>query len=135
MFNSNDIYSHLINGGKPEDLYKALDKEIAEANKKAAAAREAEKKERELGEKILKARSAAFHSLKSYFALVNPDITEEIINSVLDTLESVEIKINGARGELKDYAACGGSIESVPLTDEERKESWYTVFPIHFKKK
>ena len=99
MFNSNDIYSHLVKGGKPEDLYKALDKEIAEANKKVEAAREAEQKEKELADKINKARSVAFEALKIYFALVNPDITEEIINSVLDTLESVDIKINGVRGK------------------------------------
>ena len=126
MFNSNDIYSHLINGGKPEDLYKALDKEIEKANKKATAAREAEKKERELGEKILKARSAAFHSLKSYFALVNPDITEEIINSVLDTLESVEIKINGVRGK---------GDNKVYFTDEEIEGIWNALCPFDFKRK
>lgn len=132
MFNSNDIYAHLMNGGRPEDLYKALDKEIAEANKRAEAAREAEKKEKELADKIIKARASAFKSLKTYFALVNPDITEEIINSVLDTLESVEVKINGVRGKRAD---CGICDDKVFFTDEEMEKIWNTLFPIHFKKK
>ena len=134
MFNSNDIYSHLINGGKTEELYIALDKEITEANKKIKAAKEAEQKEKELAEKIAKARPHAVQILKTYFSLVNPDITEEIINSVLDTLESVEIKINGARGK-RANTVCGGSIEGVPLTDEDWKEIWNTLFPFKFKKK
>lgn len=134
MFNEKDIYSHLVNGGEIKDLYVALEKEIAAANKKIKAAKEAEQKEKELGEKILKARAHAFHSLKNYFALVNPDITEEIINSVLDTLESVEIKISGVRGK-RANTVCGGSIESVPLTDEEWKEIWNTLFPFTFKRK
>ena len=99
MLNSNDIYSHLLNGGAIKDLYVALDKEIAEANKKIKAEKEAEQKEKELAEKIAKARAHAFQVLKTYFSLVNPDITEDIINSVLDTLESVEVKINGVRGK------------------------------------
>ena len=100
MFNSNDIYAHLMNGGRPEDLYKALDKEIAEANKKAAVAREAEKKEKELADKIGKARVAAHKAMMSYFTLVNPDVTDDIVASVLDTLETVEVRINGARGKM-----------------------------------
>lgn len=125
MFNSNDIYTHLMNGGEIKDLYVALDKEIIEANKKVKAAKEAEQKEKELGEKIIKARASAFKALKAYFALVNPDITEDIINSVLDTLESVEIRINGV-------AARDGKVF---FTDEEMEKIWNTLFPIHFKRK
>ena len=102
MFDSNDIYRHLMNGGKPENLHKALDIEIEEANKKVVAAREAEKKEKELADKVNKARTAAFKALKSYYALVNPDVTEDVINFVLDTLGIVEFEvneINGIRGK------------------------------------
>jgi hypothetical protein len=99
MFNSNDIYRHLMNGGKPENLHKALDIEIEEANKKVAAAREEARKEQERTDKKNKARTAAFKALKAYYAFANPDVTDEIINSILDTLESVEIKINGVRGK------------------------------------
>lgn len=126
MFNSNDIYSHLINGGEIKDLYVALDKEIIAANKKIKDAKEAEQKEKELAEKITKARAHAVQVLKTYFTLVNPDITEEIINSVLDTLESVEIKINGVRGKCDN---------KVYFTDGEIKEIWDTLFPFPFKRK
>ena len=99
MLNSQDIYSHLLNGGELKELYAALDREIEEANKKIKIVKEAEQKEKELAEKIGKARVAAHKAMMSYFALVNPDITDDIIASVLDTLETVEIKINGVRGE------------------------------------
>ena len=134
MLNSNDIYSHLLNGGDKQTLYDALTKEIFEAEAKVKATKEAEKKQKELDNKKNKARVAAFLALKDYFALVNKDIDEDIINSVLDTLETVEIKINGVRGK-RANTVCGGSIESVPLTDEEWKEIWNTVFPFHFKRK
>ena len=100
MFNSKDIYTHLMNGGKPEDLYVTLEKEITEANKKIKAAKEAEKKEKELADKIGKARVAAHKAMMSYFALVNKDVTDDIVASVLDTLETVEVKINGARDKM-----------------------------------
>ena len=99
MFDSNDIYSHLLNGGDKQVLYDALTKEIAEAEVKVQTTLELEKKDKERREKKDKARTAAFKALKSYYALVNPDVTDEIINSILDTLESVEIKINGVRGK------------------------------------
>ena len=99
MLNSNDIYSHLLNGGDKQTLYDALTQEIFEAEKKVKATKEAEKKQKELDNEKNKARVAAFLALKDYFALVNHDITEDIINSVLDTLESVEIKVNGVRGK------------------------------------
>lgn len=132
MLNSQDIYSHLLNGGEIKDLYVALDKEIAEANKKIKAVKEAEQKEKELAEKIKKARPHAIQVLKNYFAFVNPDVTEDIIASVLDTLESVEIKVNGVRGKRVDS---GVLEQTIDLTDEEWKEVWNTVFPFHFKRK
>ena len=134
MFNSNDIYSHLLNGGDKQVLFDALMQEIVKAEEKVKIAKAAEKKEKELTAEKDKARTAAFKALKDYFALVNPDVTEDIINSVLDTLETVEIKINGVRGK-RANTVCGGSIESVPLTDEEWKEIWNTFFPFNFKKK
>ena len=119
MFNSNDIYSHLLNGGDKQVLFDALMQEITKAEEKVKATKEAEKKEKELANKINKARSAASKALKDYFALANPDITEEIINSILDTLELVEIKVNDVRGKY----------------DEEWKEVWNLLFPFNFKKK
>ena len=113
MFDINDIYQHLLNGGNKQDLYACLERDIAAAEKKVKATKEAEKKEKELADKINKTRSAAFKALKDYLTLVNPDITEDIINSVLDTLESVKIKVN----------------------DEEWKVIWNTFFPFNFKRK
>ena len=125
MFNSNDIYSHLLNGGDKQVLFDALMQEITKAEEKVKATREAEKKEKELANKINKARSAASKALKDYFALVNPDVTEEIIASILDTLETVEIRINGV-------AARDGKVF---FTDEEMEKIWNTLFPINFKRK
>ena len=117
MFNENDIYSHLVNGGNAKELYKILEIEINNAQNRIVKEKEAEQKEKERGEKILKARAHAFHSLKNYFSLVNPDITEEIINSVLDTLESVEIKISGVRDKRDG------------ITAKEMKDIWDLYFP------
>jgi uncharacterized protein YcaQ len=130
MLNSNDIYSHLLNGGDKQTLYDALTQEIFEAEAKVKATKEAEKKQKELDNKKNKARVAAFLALKDYFALVNEDIDEDIINSILDTLEKVEIKVNGIRGKRKDYVTRDGSLD---ITDEEWREIWNTVFPFHFK--
>ena len=88
MFNKNDIYSHIANGGDPEELYRALDREIQTATDRAI-------KEKDAKLKSAKARIAAVKALKDYFTLVNPNVTESIINSVLNSLETLEIKING----------------------------------------
>ena len=132
MFNSADIYLHLLKGGNKQDLYVSLEKEIAEAEAKVKARKEAEQKEKELANKINKARSAASKALKDYFALVNPNVTEEIIASVLDTLETVEIKINGVRGKGKDAAVRDGR---VLFTDEEVEKIWNTLFSFNSKRK
>ena len=132
MFNSNDIYSHLLNGGDKQVLFDALMQEITKAEEKVKATKEAEKKEKELANKINKARSAASKALKDYFALVNPDVTEEVIASVLDTLETVEIKINGVRGKGKDAAARDGRVF---FTDEEVEKIWNTLFSFNPKRK
>ena len=130
MLNSNDIYSHLLNGGDKQTLYDALTQEIFEAEAKVKATKEAEKKQKELDNKRNKARVAAFLALKDYFALVNEDIDEDIINSILDTLEKVEIKVNGIRGKRKDYVTRDGSLD---ITDEEWKAIWNTFFPFNLK--
>ena len=99
MFDSNDIYRHLKNGGSFEELQKALEIEFTNAQNRIIKEKDAELKEQKAREKKNKARTAAFKALKDYFALANSDITEDIINSVLDTLESVEIKDNCVMGK------------------------------------
>ena len=132
MLNSNDIYSHLLNGGAVKDLYVALDKEIAEANKKIKAVKEAEQKEKELANRINDARKFAVAALKDYFALVNPNITEDVIRFVLYTLGTVEVKVDGVK---KKINGSGFFEQSIDLTDEEWKRIWNTLFPWHFKRK
>ena len=92
MLNEKDIYNHLCNGGDICSLYEALENEIAAAQAKIdeekAAEQEAAKKEAGIKE----ARERAVAALTEYFALVNPDVTEKMITSVLSTLESVKIK-------------------------------------------
>jgi len=132
MFNSNDIYAHLMNGGEVKDLYVALDKEINEANKKIKEAKEVEQKEKELAEKKEKGRAHAVQVLKTYFTLANPDVTEDIINAVLDTLESLKITIKDVRGKRKDSVVLD---DIANITDEEWKAIWNTFFPFDFKRK
>ena len=126
MFNENDVYSHLMKGGSPEDLYKALENEIHNAQDRIIKEKDAELKQKDLAEKINKARASAFKALKSYFALVNPDITEDIINSVLDTLESVKIQINNI-GDRRD--------DEIYFTDAEIERIWNIWFPFNSKRK
>ena len=129
MFNENDIYTYFMNGGKTRDFYKALETEIDNAQKRIIREKEAEKEEKELANRINDARKFAVAALKDYFALVNPDVDDKIINSVLDTLETVEVKINGVRGK------CANRDDKVYFTDEEVEKIWNTLFPFHFKKK
>lgn len=106
MITDRDIYTHLKNGGSLEELHKAFAKDIDKIQKQIDDETVAKKREQELANKKLKARTAAFTALKSYFALANPDVDDDMINSVLDTLETVEIKVNGvkcnSRGDLYD---------------------------------
>jgi hypothetical protein len=90
MLSEKDIYEYLKYGGSIRDLYAALDKEIIAANKRIKEEKEAEQRKMETAEKIHKAREHAFKALKSYFALVNPEITDEIINAVFCVLEVPE---------------------------------------------
>ena len=95
MLNEKDIYSHLANGGDPKELFKALENEIHSAQDRIIKEKDAELKERELAEKINKARAAAFKAMKAYVALVNPDLDDKFINSALDVCESFKvIKMN-----------------------------------------
>ena len=107
MITEKDIYTHLKNGGSLEELHKALAKDIDKIQKQIDDEIVAKKREQELTNKKLKARTAAFAAMKAYFALANKDINDEIINSVLDTLESLEITFNNvrdkkSRGDLYD---------------------------------
>lgn len=120
MFNENDIYTYFMNGGKTKELYKALETEIDNAQKRINREKEAEQKEKELTNRINDARKFAVAALKDYFALVNPDVTEDIINSILDTLESVEIKVNDVKGK---------------YDDEDWKKVWNFLFPFNFRSK
>lgn len=132
MLNEKDIYSHIANGGDPKDLYKALENEIHNAQDRIIKEKAAELKQKELAEKVNKARSAAQKALKSYFALVGHDVPENVINFVLDTLGTVDIEVNSVRGK-RDGS--GILEQTIDLTDKEWKEIWNTVFPFHFKSK
>ena len=135
MFDSNDIYRHLKNGGSFDELQKALENEFANAQDRIIKEKEAELKEQKAREKINKARSTASKALKDYFALVNPNVTDNVINFVLDTLGTVEIEVNEING-IRGKRANGRILEqTIDLTDEEWKTIWNTVFPFHSKRK
>ena len=92
MINEKEIYAHLKNGGNPEDLYQAFLNELNEAQKKVDEEKVAEQEAAVKALAIEEARKAAVAALTEYFALVNPEVTEKMITSVLSTLESVKIK-------------------------------------------
>lgn len=109
MLNEKDIYTHLKNGGDPQELYDAFLKEMNAAQKKvddeAEAAEAAAIKE---GAKA-QAREAAIAALSDYFTLVMPEpvvksvdnlpaLVEEALDSLEETIklmESVTIRVNG----------------------------------------
>ena len=107
MINEKEIYAHLKNGGNPEDLYQAFLNELNEAQKKVDEEKVAEQEAAVKALAVEAARKAAVAALTEYFALVNPDVTEKIITSVLTTLESVKIK-KGKSGT----AVWGGSLSN-----------------------
>lgn len=107
MINEKEIYAHLKNGGDPEDLYQAFLNELEEAQKKVDEEKAAEEEAAEKALAVDEARKAAIAALTEYFALVNPDVTEKMITSVLTTLESVKIK-KGKSGT----AVWGGSLSN-----------------------
>lgn len=92
MLNEKDIYNHLCNGGDISSLYEALENEIEAAQAKIDAEKIAEQEAAVKALAVEEARKTAVAALTEYFALVNPDVTENIISSVLSTLESVKIK-------------------------------------------
>ena len=98
MINEKEIYAHLKNGGNPEDLYQAFLNELDEAQKKIAKEKVAEQEAADKALAVEEARKAAVSALTEYFALVNPSVTENIITSVLSTLESVKITVKPERG-------------------------------------
>ena len=97
MINEKEIYAHLKNGGDPEELYQAFLNELNEAQKKVDEEKIAEQVAADKAVAVKAARKQAIAALTEYFALVNPDVTEKIITSVLTSLESVKIK-TGKKG-------------------------------------
>ncbi len=98
MLNEKDIYTHLCNGGDISSLYEALENEIEAAQAKIDEEKVAEQEAAVKALAVEEARKAAVAALTEYFALVNPGITENIITSVLSTLESVKITVKPERG-------------------------------------
>ena len=92
MIDKNDIYSHLLNGGNPQDLLDAFMKELNETQKKVDEDKKAQAEAEKIQKKVEAARKQAVAALLDYFSLVNPSVTEQMITSVLSTLESVKIK-------------------------------------------
>ena len=95
MINEKDIYSHLLNGGNPQDLLDAFMKELNETQKKVDEDKKAKAEAEKTQKKVDTARKQAVAALLDYFSLVNPSVTEKMITSVLSTLESVKIKTSG----------------------------------------
>ena len=92
MLNEKDIYNHLKNGGDISSLYEAFENEIEAAKAKVDKEKVAEQEAAVKALAVEEARKAAVAALTEYFALVNPNVTENVITSVLSTLESIKIE-------------------------------------------
>lgn len=92
-----DAYELLKQGKSIDEINEIIAAELNAANTKLAEEEEAAAAEAKKEAYIKEAREAAVAALTEYFALVNPDVTEKIITSVLSTLESVKIK-TGKKG-------------------------------------
>ena len=91
MLNEKDIYSHLMNGGDPKELHKALENEIKAAQHRIIKEKDAELKKQEAEQKELKARDAAFQAIKAYVALVNPTLDDAFIDSALEICKNFRV--------------------------------------------
>ena len=87
-----DAYKLLKEGKTIDEIKKIVETELNAAKTKLVEEEEAAAAEAKKKETIDSTRKAAVAALKEYFALVNPDITEKIITSVLSTLESLKVK-------------------------------------------
>lgn len=106
-----DIYTHLKNGGDPQELYDAFLKEINAAQQKVDEEAEAEKIKAKENEAKVQARKTAVDALSAYFALVLPKglmvdkeklpgLVEEALDSLEETIKlmentAIKVKING----------------------------------------
>ena len=125
MLSEKDIYEYLKYGGSIDAVQKVIARDVEKIQNRIKEEKAEEQKEKELANKINKARAHAFKSLKNYFALVNPEISDETISAALDTLETVEVRINGVA--VHD--------DKVFFTDEEMKKIWNALFPFSSKRK
>lgn len=87
-----DAYELLKQGKSIDEINEIIAAELNAANTKLAEEEEAAAAEAKKKETIDSTRKDAVAALTEYFALVNPAVTENIISSVLSTLESVKIK-------------------------------------------
>lgn len=87
-----DAYELLKQGKSTDEISEIIAEELNAAKNKLVKEEEAIAAEAKKQETIDSARKAAVAALIDYFTLVNPNITEKIITSVLSTLESVKIK-------------------------------------------
>lgn len=109
MLNSNDIYSHLSNGGDPQELLDALLKEINSAEQKIKAEKEMEAAAAEEKQKKADAKKNLLLSAQTYLALVGLPITYETLEEALDEMETaldalknLSVKVNGKKLDLAD---------------------------------
>ena len=102
-----DAYELLKQGKSIDEINEIIAAELNAANTKLAEEEEAAAAEAKKEAYIKEAREAAVTALTEYFALVNPNVTEKVITSVLSTLESVKIKNTN-----KGTAVWGGSLSN-----------------------
>ena len=105
MLSEKDIYSHLKNGGDPEELYQAFLNELNAAKDKIEQEEREKVEAAEKENKIAEARKCAIDAAVSYFALVNPDIREKDISFVFDFWSKLKITQYTAEDPLSDLDA------------------------------
>lgn len=87
-----DAYELLKQGKSIDEINEIIAAELNAANAKLAEEEEAAAAKAKIEAGIKEAREEAISALTEYFALVNPNITESVITSILSTLESIKIE-------------------------------------------
>lgn len=104
MLNEKEIYTHLINGGKEEDLFNALENEINLAYEKIKKEEEKKKALKEKEEKRNEALERAVSALLEYFNFVKVKTDEKSLRELLLSLSNFDF-------DIKQLNSCIGLIK------------------------
>lgn len=104
-----EMYAHLVHGGDPQVLLDAFMKDLNEAQKKADAAKEAEKEKEMLDAEKKAAKANLISAAQKYLALVGYCFSykeiEDMVNAITESvslLSDLTITYNGKKFSIFD---------------------------------